>query len=201
MPLVERDSTLDSIHQLLDGAAAGRGGALFVIGEAGLGKTSLLDLAVEAARGGIAERRGELDQAEHHYLAAVALLSAMQLPLVRAETLIEFGEFLILRGDLNRARQVLGDAVHIAEQHGAEWHAARARTAWRRAGGRARRTAPGDLSPQEAAVSALVRAGRTNRQIARQLSLSENTVETHLAHVYRKLGIRRRWELIARANA
>jgi DNA-binding CsgD family transcriptional regulator len=151
--------------------------------------------------GGIAEHRGELDQAEHHYRAAVTLQSAMQLPLARAETLIEFGGFLTLLGDLNTARQVLGDAVQIAEQHGAQWHAARARRAWRRAGGRARRTAPGDLSPQEAAVAALVRVGRTNRQIAQQLFLSENTVETHLAHVYRKLGIRRRWELIAQANA
>jgi DNA-binding CsgD family transcriptional regulator len=43
--------------------------------------------------------------------------------------------------------------------------------------------------------------GRTNREIAQQLFLSENTVESHLAHVYRKLGIRRRWELIAQANA
>jgi DNA-binding CsgD family transcriptional regulator len=49
-------------------------------------------------------------------------------------------------------------------------------------------------------VAALARAGRTNREIAQQLFLSENTVETHLAHLYRKLGIRRRWELIARSE-
>ena len=44
-------------------------------------------------------------------------------------------------------------------------------------------------------ISRLARAGRTNRQISRELYLSVNTVETHLAHVYRKLGIRRRGEL------
>jgi DNA-binding NarL/FixJ family response regulator len=114
--------------------------------------------------------------------------------------LTEFGGFLVRRGDFTRARQVLGEAVHLGEEHGAHWHAARARAVWRRAGGRARRTRPGSLTPQEAAVAGLVRAGRTNRQIAGQLFLSENTVETHLAHVYRKLGIRRRWELIARAE-
>ena len=43
----------------------------------------------------------------------------------------------------------------------------------------------------------LARAGRTNKEIAAQLYLSVNTVETHLAHVFRKLGITRRWQLIA----
>jgi DNA-binding CsgD family transcriptional regulator len=157
---------------------------------------------VVAARGraGIAEHLGNTDQAERHYLEAVAIQSGMLLPLARAETLMEFGAFLVRRGEVTRARQLLGDALLIAEQHGAHWHAARAQTEWRRAGGRARRTPPGDLTPRETAVAGLVRAGRTNRQIARQLFLSENTVETHLAHVYRKLGIRRRWELIARVE-
>ena len=47
-------------------------------------------------------------------------------------------------------------------------------------------------------MARLARTGKTNKQIAEQLYLSINTVETHLAHIYRKLGIRRRWELIAR---
>jgi DNA-binding NarL/FixJ family response regulator len=95
---------------------------------------------------------------------------------------------------------VLGEALRLAERYGAGWHADRARAKWRRAGGRAPRTLSGALGSQEAAVARLVRAGRTNRDIARQLFLPEHTVETHLAHVYRKLGIRRRWELIARSE-
>jgi DNA-binding NarL/FixJ family response regulator len=53
------------------------------------------------------------------------------------------------------------------------------------------------LTPQEQAVADLARAGHTNKEIAAQLYLSVNTVETHLAHVFRKLGISRRWQLIA----
>ena len=44
-------------------------------------------------------------------------------------------------------------------------------------------------------MARLAQAGRTNREISRELYLSVNTVETHLAHAYRKLGIRRRGEL------
>jgi DNA-binding NarL/FixJ family response regulator len=50
-------------------------------------------------------------------------------------------------------------------------------------------------------VADLARAGRTNREIATQLYLSVNTVETHLAHVYRKLGLTARWQLIAGKTA
>jgi DNA-binding NarL/FixJ family response regulator len=66
---------------------------------------------------------------------------------------------------------------------------------WRRAGGRSGTTPAGQLTPQEAAVARLAKAGKTNKEIAAQLYLSVNTVETHLAHAYQKLGINRRWQL------
>jgi DNA-binding NarL/FixJ family response regulator len=119
------------------------------------------------------------------------------MPLARAESLTDFGAFLIRRNHLSRARPVLAEALQLAEGCGATWHAERARVAWRRAGGRARATPAGTLTPQEKAVADLARAGRTNREIAAQLYLSVNTVETHLSHIYRKLGISSRWQLIA----
>jgi hypothetical protein len=64
MPLIERDAPLDAIRQLLARAATGRGGALFVIGEAGLGKTSVLAWAVDAARGVFRIGTGRADVAE-----------------------------------------------------------------------------------------------------------------------------------------
>jgi DNA-binding NarL/FixJ family response regulator len=90
---------------------------------------------------------------------------------------------------------VLAEAVRLAEGCGAGWYVARAATQLRRAGGRTGRLPPGELSPQEKAVARLAQAGRTNRQIAEELFLSVNTVESHLAHAYRKLGISRRREL------
>jgi DNA-binding CsgD family transcriptional regulator len=45
------------------------------------------------------------------------------------------------------------------------------------------------LTDRECEVARLVERGRTNRQIAGVLRLSERTVESHLANVYRKLGV------------
>lgn len=45
-------------------------------------------------------------------------------------------------------------------------------------------------------MARLARAGNTNREIAGQLYLTVNTVETHLRHIYQKLGISRRAQLL-----
>ena len=120
------------------------------------------------------------------------------MPLARCRMLTGYGTVLTLSGRPDRARPVLAEAVQRAESCGASWHAEVAAAQLRRAGGRAPRLTPGELSPQEKAVARLAQAGRTNRQIADELYLSVNTVETHLAHAYRKLDIRRRRELADR---
>jgi DNA-binding NarL/FixJ family response regulator len=45
------------------------------------------------------------------------------------------------------------------------------------------------LTKRQLQVAELVSHGHTNRQIARLLFLSEKTIETHLAHIFAKLGI------------
>src|SRR5262249_27045501 len=128
---------------------------------------------------------------------AVTRLDELPLPLTRVWAVTHYGAYLARHDEPVQARAVLACALELAEVCGAGWHAERARGEWRRAGGR-RSTPAGRLTPQEAAVARLARSGRTNRQIAEQLFLSVNTVETHLAHVYRKLGIRRRGQLHGR---
>jgi len=153
-------------------------------------------LVAALGRAALAERSGDRALAEERFASALSLETGM--PLARVQTLVAYGAFLNRGGATSRARPLLAEAVRIAEACGAEWHASQARADWRRAGGRRRARGPDELSPQEAAVARLARAGRTNREIAQQLHLSVNTVQTHLAHVYQKLGIRRRWELTTR---
>src|SRR5207245_2375681 len=60
----ERDGTLGAIERLLAGAREGRGRSLFIVGEAGLGKTTMLDRARHAATGDFRVSIGSGDAAE-----------------------------------------------------------------------------------------------------------------------------------------
>lgn len=54
----------------------------------------------------------------------------------------------------------------------------------------------GDLTPRENMVMRAVLSGQSNKQIARSLSIAEHTVKIHLHHVYAKLHVHRRIELL-----
>lgn len=56
------------------------------------------------------------------------------------------------------------------------------------------------LTPREREVLALVAHGRTNREIAEQLGLGEESVKTYLERAYGKLGVSRRAEAVAEAH-
>ncbi len=56
-----------------------------------------------------------------------------------------------------------------------------------------------DLSGREIEVLALVRKGMSNREIGRNLYVSEATVKTHLIHIYNKLGVADRASAVSAA--
>jgi DNA-binding NarL/FixJ family response regulator len=56
------------------------------------------------------------------------------------------------------------------------------------------------VSQRELEVLQLLAAGRSNKEIARKLELSPNTVKTHIAKLYEKLKVGRRTEAILRAR-
>jgi two-component system nitrate/nitrite response regulator NarL len=52
------------------------------------------------------------------------------------------------------------------------------------------------LTEREHAVLREILAGKPNKLIARDLDLSEHTVKVHLQHIYQKLGVHRRMDLV-----
>jgi two-component system, NarL family, response regulator LiaR len=75
-----------------------------------------------------------------------------------------------------------------------------------------RRTAPGPFQRNDAALSSLgltgqevkvlerLAAGQSNKEIARTLGLSPNTVKTHIANLFAKLEVSRRTQAILKAR-
>ncbi|XVU30073.1 alpha/beta fold hydrolase [Actinoplanes sp. CA-054009] len=59
---------------------------------------------------------------------------------------------------------------------------------------------PASLTPREREVMALAVQGLSARDIAAHLFISERTVESHIEHAYRKLGVTSRIELVRRAG-
>ena len=99
-------------------------------------------------------------------------------------------EFTDLERDvLNRARPLLISAFRAAIEHDALRRAAAQLDV------RAELIAPlraAGLTPREAQVARLVALGRSNRDAADELGVSDRTVAKHLERAFRKLGVRTR---------
>jgi two-component system NarL family response regulator len=52
------------------------------------------------------------------------------------------------------------------------------------------------LTPRELATLRLLADGKSNKEIANDLGISERTVKTHLGHLFEKLGVTSRTEAV-----
>ncbi len=144
-------------------------------------------------RGMLTAQAGDLDGAFTAYEEALRWHAQVELPLDRGRTLLALGAAQRRAKRRREARETLEDALAIFERIGAALWAERTRAELKRISGRA--ATPGALTPAEERVAALVAEGKTNREVAAALFLSDRTVEGHLSRVFGKLGIRHRAEL------
>ena len=165
-------------------AAAGRAQALVALAR---GETAR---AVELAGAAVADAErvdGALDVARARLIAGRALAASDRdgalLELAAAEQASATAGAARVRDEALQEQRRLGRRVGRGGERG-------------RAGG-----GVGALSPREREVAGLVADGRTNREIAARLFLSEKTIETVLSRVFRKLGVRSRAEVAARVAA
>ena len=81
----------------------------------------------------------------------------------------------------------------IFDEVGVPLWAAKARAELGRIGGRA--PAGDDLTSTERRIADLVAEGKTNKEVAATLVVTERTIESALTQIYRKLDVRSRTEL------
>jgi DNA-binding CsgD family transcriptional regulator len=140
------------------------------------------------------------DQAEGHYRDAIEHLGRTRMRTEHARAHLLFGEWLRRERRRIEAGEHLRTAHNMFVEMGMEAFAERARRE-RRANGdtvRKRRTGAHDeLTPQEAQIAQLARAGLTNPEIGGQLFVSPRTVEWHLKKIFTKLAISSRRELLS----
>jgi DNA-binding NarL/FixJ family response regulator len=144
----------------------------------------------------VASALGEHDRALGELEHALTLQEQVPLPFQRARTLLTLGVAQRRARQRRNSRATLEASRTGFARLGAALWELRADHELARIGGRA--PAAGELTASELRVANLVAEGRTNREVAAALVVTERTVETHLSHIYRKLGVRSRTELARR---
>jgi DNA-binding NarL/FixJ family response regulator len=154
------------------------------------------DAEVQLAKG---NARAAMDLAGR----AVAAAEEQGLPAETLESRLLAARAALSRGDRDGGLTGLQRVVAEAGAAGAALLRDAAARELRRAGTRvsagARRSAAGAgrqaLTDREREIADLVAQGRSNKEVARALFLSEKTVEHHLSRIYAKLAVRSRTEL------
>jgi DNA-binding CsgD family transcriptional regulator len=141
-------------------------------------------------RGHILSACGDLDAAQRAVEQAMTHHHRLPMPFETARTQLLLGQLQRRRRRRQDAGASLRAALDTFEQLGAPLWAARARAELDRLN-----SPRGDgqgLTAAERRTAELAAVGRSNKEIAAELFISEKTVEMYLSAAYRKLGVRSR---------
>jgi DNA-binding CsgD family transcriptional regulator len=134
--------------------------------------------------------RGDIQGSLVTFERALAEHARCHDPFHHARTVLALGRTRRRAKQRGAARETLEDAGTRFDQLGAPLWAAQARAELQRIGGR--RPADGQLTEAERRIATLVAEGRSNREVAAALFLTEHSVEAALTRIYRKLRVRSR---------
>jgi LuxR family transcriptional regulator, maltose regulon positive regulatory protein len=152
-----------------------------------------LPMRAAAARAGAAaapdpaEACRHLEDAADRFSRAGLLLEAAEARSARAEALAACGQADEARAEAVNAARTCAALGAAAEKPRGEFSSC------------ASPDAPDSLTPRQRDVLARIAAGRTNREIAAELSLSEKTVDRHLSNILLRLGVPSRAAAAAKA--
>ena len=165
--------------------------------------------ALAHALGEIALLEGEPEHAVIEFTRSLDLLRDLELPYQRAHTQLRAACAFAAAGQAETAVERLTDTYRSARKLGAQPLAGLAATGLEQLGERIEqrlgRRAAGHLqraglTRRELEVLRFVAVGRTNREIARELYLSQRTVDMHVRNILAKLDCRSRAEATHRAG-
>ncbi len=135
------------------------------------------------AEGAVHLERGDSEQALTFLRKAWTLWQQLDSPFEAARVRVLIGRACKRLGDDDTAKRHLEAAAAVFERLGAEPELTRLRAA------PTRNRNVADLSARERQVLALVAAGKTNRQIAADLGISEHTVARHVSNIFNKIDV------------
>ena len=144
-----------------------------------------LRAAADHAAGAVAIADGDPLRALSHLRAAHVAWREMGAPYESARTRVLAAAACRALEDDDGADLELDAAIATFERLGAGPDVAQARVV----AGSPADAAADVLSPRERQVVALVATGRTNREVAAELHISDKTVARHLSNVFAKLGL------------
>lgn len=145
-----------------------------------------VDAATAMARGAVRLATGDPGGAVAELRTAGTVWRDLGLPYEEAQTRLLIAAATRALGDEEGAVREIEVAGHAFDRLGAEADRRRVAAILGSSPG------PGGLTARELEVLRLVAAGRTNRDIAADLVISEHTVSRHLQNIFAKLGVKSR---------
>ncbi len=160
--------------------------------------TALAPAEYERARGFVTE---DETRAYRHFERSIDQAHAAGNPFTEGRARLAWGE------QLRRVRRRADARSHLDRAHelfiavGATTYSDRAAAEARAAGGQSSDEVVAHrlLTPHELQIARLIVGGASTRDVAAKLFISPRTIEAHLSTIFRKLGVRNRRELSARA--
>jgi len=165
--------------------------------------------ALAHALGEVALLEGNGERAAEQFGQALEFMNDVDAPAERALSQMRAGTTIAAVGERELGLEQLTNAYRVFRRLGARPYAALVaadvqllgESVEQRLGHHAARSLErGGLTRRELEILRLVAVGRTNREIARELFLSQRTVDMHVRNMLAKLGCRSRTEATGRAH-